>query len=72
MKQEDYKKLQCYNCRRQIDLGRDLITAEKGVSGPRGIVPLGDIKIFCNDKCVKQYFNGEPDENLPEIPRRIP
>ena len=66
------KPLNCNSCQRAIDFGHDLITAEKGVSGPRGIVPLGEIKVFCSEQCVSNYFNGILSDDLPEILRRIP
>ena len=65
-------KLRCENCNRNIDLGEDLITTEKAVSGPRGIVPLGEISLFCNEKCISDYFNGLASDDLPDIHRRIP
>ncbi len=66
------KKLRCEHCNRNIDFGEDLITTEKAVSGPRGIVPLGEIRLFCSEKCVSDFFNGTPADDLPEVPRRIP
>lgn len=66
------KKLHCECCDRNIDFGADLITAEKAVSGPRGIVPLGEIRLFCSEKCLSVFFNGTPADDLPEVPRRVP
>ncbi len=66
------KKLRCDNCQVNIDLGVDLIKTEKAVSGPRGIVPLGEILVFCSEGCVSVFFNGTPADDLPEIPRRHP
>ena len=64
--------LRCAECHREIDLGHDLITAEKGVTGPRGVVPLGKVNVFCSEECISKYFNGQPSDDLPEVPRRIP
>ena len=73
MKREDEaRQLKCDNCQRQIDFGNDLTTTEKCVNGPRGIVPLGHIKKFCSDKCVKAWFTDDPAAGLPEVNFRIP
>jgi hypothetical protein len=66
------KEMCCENCQSTISFGSDLITTEKGVNGPRGIVPLGEILVFCSEKCVSDFFNGTPADDLPGIPRRIP
>ena len=68
----DKPSLRCRECHREIDLGHDLITTEKCVNGPRGIVPLGKINTFCSDKCVKEWFSDDLTEDLPEIDFRIP
>lgn len=73
MKQEqNAKQRMCDNCRRKIDFGSDLITTEKCVNGPRGIIPLGKIKSFCSDNCVKEWFSDDPIEGLSEVDFRIP
>ncbi len=50
-------KLRCANCASPIDLGEDLLTVQKGVSGPRGVVPLGDPQNFCSEGCLKDFFD---------------
>ena len=70
--EQETRQTRCDNCRKQIDFGNDLITTEKCVYGPRGIVPLGEIKKFCSDKCVKAWFSDDPAEGLPEVRFRIP
>ena len=62
----------CTNCSRVIRLGEDTITAERGVIGPRGNVPLDRPLTFCSDDCVSSFFNGTPAEDLPEVLRREP
>ncbi len=64
--------LRCSECHREIDLGHDIITVEKAVSGPRGIVPLGDVATFCSEQCVSAYFDGTPASDLPEVPFKVP
>jgi hypothetical protein len=62
--------LRCDQCRRPVEYGADVITVEKGVSGPRGVVPLGEALTFCSDECLASYFGG--DDDLPRISYRIP
>ena len=68
----DKPSLRCTECHREIDLGHDLISAEKGVTGPRGVVPLGKVNVFCSEECIRIYFNGQPSDDLAEVLRRIP
>ena len=72
MEENENKKLRCESCRREIQLGEDLWTVEKGVSGPRGVVPLGKVMVFCGEEHVRNYFdNGENDSGA-DIGFRIP
>ena len=71
MKTEEATELHCVNCRRKIDFGRELVTVEKAVKGPRGIVPLGESLILCGERCVVEYFDDDP-RDLPKYPPRIP
>jgi hypothetical protein len=66
------KKLKCGECRRAIGYGGDLITAEKGVSGPRGVVPLGEKRHFCSEACLSNYYGNSDLSELPSMPPRIP
>ena len=54
---ETKSKLQCEYCRREIQLGEDLWTLEKGVIGPRGVVPLGKVIVFCREEHLKKFFD---------------
>lgn len=65
-------KLKCSECRRSIGYGADLIAAEKCVSGPRGIVPLGGRLVFCSETCVGHYYGDSDLSELPSLPPRIP
>ena len=60
---------QCSQCRRKLELGVDVITVEKCVIGPRGIVPLGELENFCNEECLIDFYS---DIDIPHIDRRIP
>ena len=71
-KEDDKKTLQCDYCRKQIRYGGDIISVEKCVLGPKGIIPLGEVFTFCTDTCVSKFFDHQPISDLPEVPRRIP
>ena len=61
--------MKCEECQRKLELGVDVITVEKCVVGPRGIVPLGDGNHFCSEECLIDYYSGS---DLIQIDRRIP
>ena len=69
---DKHAPLRCDNCECDITFGRDVISVEKCVSGPRGVIPLGEVLRFCSDSCVSQFFDHDPVSHLKEIPRRIP
>jgi hypothetical protein len=74
-KEEENKTKECVNCQFELDMGRDAIGVELGVVGPRGFIPLDDKMLFCCEKCVKEYFNGNSDDECLESvnsPRRKP
>ena len=71
-KEDDKKTLRCDYCRKPILYGGDVISVEKCVMGPKGIIPLGGVFMFCADACVSKFFDQDPISELPEIPRRIP
>jgi hypothetical protein len=60
----------CARCHRLIHLGEDVVCVERGVVGPRGVVPLGDAKHFCGESCLTRFYydNG----SIPTRPRRVP
>lgn len=61
--------MECSQCRKKIELGVDVVTVEKCVLGPRGIVPLGEIEYFCDEDCLADFYNNT---DIPDISRRIP
>ena len=61
--------MECSQCRRKLELGVDVITVEKCVIGPRGIVPLGELENFCGEECLVDFYN---DSEIIHIDRRIP
>ncbi len=69
MKEEETKPTECVECRRELDLGVDAVALNYGVLGPRGFVPLGERKFFCDEDCLRRHINGGEVEHLP---RRIP
>ena len=64
--------LQCDQCKHKISYAGDVISVEKCVNGPRGVIPLGEVMRFCCEDCVSKYFQQEPASNLKEIGQRIP
>jgi len=67
----------CDECQRPLRLGEDVVQIEKGVWGPRGFVPLGEISWFCSEECIGDQF-GVPDneastaDRVERLPRRVP
>jgi hypothetical protein len=60
----------CSNCRRELDVGTEVLRVEQGVIGTRSnFVPLGDEKLFCCEKCLRDYYDLD---DLPSLPRRFP
>ena len=72
MEETNSIKLKCEHCRQEIQLGEDLWTVEKGVSGPRGVVPLGKVMVFCGEEHLKEFFDEGNNENETDIGFRIP
>ena len=66
---EDELQQRCAECDRLLRLGADVITLEHGVIGPRGVVPLQDIQLFCGDACLRKSVE---DNEVERLPRRIP
>ena len=66
------KSPRCENCKGEIRFGSDVISVEKCVSGPRGLIPLDETLTFCSEDCVSAYFDHEPTSGLPKVFRRIP
>ena len=50
-------------------MGVDVLTVQEGVIGPQGIVPLGEMLLFCSETCLRDYYDVS---DLTEVPRRIP
>ena len=61
----------CEQCRRELALAADVLTVEQGVIGPRGVVPLNDVRFFCCEECLSAYF-GSNNKDIPKMPRRVP
>ena len=68
---DEDERLKCTECHRQLDLGKELLTLEEAMVGPRGVVPLADPKVFCSAKCLRQYVNGN-EHDPQELQRRVP
>jgi hypothetical protein len=64
------KKMTCSNCRRELDVGMEVIRVEQGVIGTRSnFVNLDDEKLFCCEKCLRDYYDLN---DLPSAPSRVP
>ena len=59
----------CAECHREISIGEDAIALERIVMGPRGPVPIDDMKFFHVSRCLADYFCNSDGEKLPA---RIP
>ena len=69
METENTTPDQCVHCQRKLDLGVEAVTLEYVVIGPRGLVPLRETKLFCDEDCLQRFVSNEEAELLP---RRIP
>jgi len=67
-KNGDEKTNTCANCQKTLHLGVDVLTVQEAVLGPRGIVPLGEIILFCSERCLLDYFDLS---GLEEVQRRV-
>lgn len=63
--------MRCVECKREIEIGQDLIPVEECVLGFNGPVPLEDVKMFCSWGCLKKFCNGNGDD-VEKVSRRIP
>lgn len=60
--------MQCPECGRELAYGDDAISLQRGVIGPRGVVPLREAEVFCSDACLEASFDGDAEA----VSRRIP
>ena len=60
---------ECAECGIEIPLGEDAIALERIVMGPRGPVPIDDMKFFHIARCLAEYVCSTEGEKLP---RRVP
>ena len=71
METDENKSSTCEHCRRTLDQGVDVLALQEGVIGPRGFVPLEDMRFLCSEECREAYF-CEPAEERVKLSRRIP
>ena len=69
MELKETKSKQCAECQRELTFGVEAVTLEYVVLGPRGLVPLRETKVFCDEECLQRFLTDEESEHLP---RRIP
>ena len=70
-KTEHNTTLTCEYCDRKIGYGKEIITVERAVLGPRGIIPLGELCNFCSEECTGAYFSNDPRKTLDVVSPRI-
>ena len=64
--------MNCAHCREEIDYGKDVLSVEEGVAGPRGFVPLEEKLFFCSEECLRDYYDKVDLSKLPKVKRRVP
>ena len=69
MEKEETNPKQCVECQREFQYGAEALSLEYAVIGPRGLVPLRETKLFCDEECLLSFLSDEESEQLP---RRIP
>ena len=69
MEKEETNPKQCVECQREFSYGVEAVALEYVVVGPRGLVPLRETKLFCDEDCLQSFLSDEETEHLP---RRIP
>ena len=68
---ETQKKYECQDCHCAIDFGTGMVVVETAVSGPRGLVPLGDHYEFCGTRCAAKYLQSSDDDDSTDLSVRI-
>ena len=72
MEEPQHDKLQCQECRKEIQFGKEFTTTEKSVVGPRGVVPLGHVIVLCSNECVAKYFADQNGGEVSDVNFRQP
>ena len=52
--------MKCENCRKTLYQGVDVMQVRRGVTGPRGFIPLEDT-LLCSEPCLVAYYS-DPTE----------
>ena len=66
---DDHPGRECAECGRLIPMGEDAIALERIVIGPRGPVPIDDMKFFHLARCLADYVCSTDAERMPS---RVP
>lgn len=53
------ENIECQYCHEEIQIGNSLIEAQEGVLGFKGIIPLGDLTLFCSTDCLSKFFGDD-------------
>ncbi len=62
--------MNCTNCRKEFQIGHDVLGLQEGVVGTRGFVPVADMLHFCSERCLKDYHDD--DASVATLKRRTP
>ena len=66
---EEHPKHRCSECRRELSMGDDALSLEQVVIGPRGPIPIGEMRLLHIRRCLEDYVCRSDDR---EAPKRIP
>lgn len=66
---EGHPKHRCSECRRELSMGDDALSLEQVVIGPRGPIPIGEMRLLHIRRCLEDYVCKSDDG---EAPKRIP
>lgn len=60
---EETEIKECFQCRKALEVGFDVIAIQEGVIGTRGLVQL-ETTMLCSQSCLEKYccddVDGEP------------
>lgn len=64
--------MNCAHCREELQYGKDVLSVEQGVIGPRGFISLEDKLFFCSEECLRDYFGKVDLSKLLKVTRKVP
>lgn len=58
--------MHCEQCNRELAIGFYVGQYQDGAIGPRGFIPLDDALLFCSRCCIRDYFDRDKGNLIPE------